>query len=1134
MKFIADLHIHSYLSRATAKNLDLENINLWAQLKGITVVGTGDFTHPKWFSEIRDKLEPAEEGLFKLGKEFADPSANQVPQSCRGPVRFVLSVEISSIYKKNGRVRKIHNILFAPDLASAEKINARLERIGNIRSDGRPILGLDAKNLLEIVLEVSESAFLVPAHIWTPWFSLLGSKSGFDAVEECFEDLTPHIFAVETGLSSDPSMNRMVSKLDGLVLVSNSDAHSPANLGREANLFDTELSYRGILNGLRTGDPERFLGTLEYFPEEGKYHYDGHRKCAARLSPAETMKNGNLCPVCGKEITIGVMHRVLELADRKEGKNPERSYPFTRLLPLTDVLAEMFRVGAKSKRVQGSYHELLSRIGPEFSILRESSPEELESKGSTLLAEAIQRMRKGEVRISPGYDGEFGKIRLFEDEELSRLSGQKSLFHHHHPSLPPHPNAVELRNAVRIPSPRPRGEGRVRGFKTAFAPPRLLPLPQDGGEGENIPGLSCEMLPISVCPGVSFQGEEPKIPRLPKGKDSAGSVEREIELNDAQRKAVEARGPLLIIAGPGTGKTRTITHRIARLLAQRLARPDQILAITFTNKAAEEMRERIGCLIQDAEVMREITIGTFHSFCHHILSSERAGFFSLLTGSDRFEFMRGIFPSGWRVAGLAEAISRAKQYLLGPNDDLGVMDGKEPEQLRQAYEAYQNALGGKGLFDFDDLIFETVRLLETNEPIRRKYNERFLHICVDEYQDINYAQYRLIRALAPEGKDLCAIGDPDQAIYGFRGSDVRFFHRFQEDYPWAAVIRLNRNYRSTETIIDASMQVINKDDEERLWSGINGASRITIAELPTERAEAEYIVRAVEAGIGGISHFSIDTGRANRIEMGEKTFSDFAVLYRTNEQGKVLEEAFSGSGIPFQRTGKERIGERKGIRELRYCLQKLHLDENGIAEEVTAVKQFAFLDSDLGGICGAVRGKTVPEVLDLILEDLNFFKVLCKEEDFTENMRLIRVIAGQCAEGIPGFLARLALHSEADLHDPRAERVTLMTLHAAKGLEFPVVFIAGCEDGFIPLRLPGEGAVDAAEEKRLFYVGLTRAKERLFLTYARRRTLYGSRTLRDPSPFLADMESRLKDLQRPLEGRDQHLELQKQFELFKR
>jgi DNA helicase II / ATP-dependent DNA helicase PcrA len=425
VKFIADLHIHSYLSRGTAKDLNLEHLNLWAKIKGITVIGTGDFTHPHWFSQLSDKLEPAEEGLFALKPEFAAQTASMIPASCSGPVRFALSVEISSIYKKDGKTRKVHNVILVPTLDAAKKINQQLEKIGNIASDGRPILGLDSKALLEMVLHVSEDAVLIPAHIWTPWFSVLGSKSGFDSIEACFEELTPHIFAVETGLSSDPAMNRRVSFLDGLALVSNSDAHSPANLGREANLFDTELSYSAMMGALKGGRSKGFLGTLEYFAEEGKYHYDGHRKCGVRFSPAETMDNQGLCPVCGKPVTIGVMYRVEELADRESGEKPESVEPYQSLLPLADVLSEVLQAGPKSKRVRTVYRELVEKLGPEFEILRNIPLAVLDETGVALFAEAISRMRKNRVLIAPGYDGAFGTVCLFTCQERQDLLEQK-------------------------------------------------------------------------------------------------------------------------------------------------------------------------------------------------------------------------------------------------------------------------------------------------------------------------------------------------------------------------------------------------------------------------------------------------------------------------------------------------------------------------------------------------------------------------------------------------------------------------------------------------------------------------------------------------------------------------------------
>ncbi len=423
MTFAADTHLHSHFSRATSKDLDLEHLSYWAQLKGIRVVGTGDFVHPGWLEELEEKLEPAEEGLFRLKQEHDRLARDQVPAACRGEVRFLLSCEISNIYKKKDRVRKIHNVIYAPDFAAARRIQARLEGIGNIRADGRPILGLDSRDLLEIVLEAGPLCYLVPAHIWTPWFSVLGSKGGFDRIADCFDDLTGEIFAVETGLSSDPPMNWRLSQLDPFVMVSHSDAHSPAKLGREATLFDTELSYPAMVRALR--DPSRGLvGTIEFFPEEGKYHYDGHRLCRCRLDPLETRRLGGLCPGCGRPVTVGVMSRVEELADRPEGHRPPRSRPFVRLIPLAEVIAEVQGRGPATKGVREIFRNLLNRLGSEMAILRDIPLDRIAAEGGDLLAEGIRRMRAGEVKIAAGYDGEYGTVKLFTPEERAGIGAQ--------------------------------------------------------------------------------------------------------------------------------------------------------------------------------------------------------------------------------------------------------------------------------------------------------------------------------------------------------------------------------------------------------------------------------------------------------------------------------------------------------------------------------------------------------------------------------------------------------------------------------------------------------------------------------------------------------------------------------------
>ncbi len=428
MRFYADVHLHSHFSRATSKNLNLEHLALWAQLKGIQVIGTGDFVHPGWLKELKEKLEPAEPGFFKLKPEYDAVAERGLPASCKGPVRFLLSCEISNIYKRLEKVRKVHNVIFAPSFAAAEKIQSQLGDIGNISSDGRPILGLDSRDLLEIVLESDPLSYLIPAHIWTPWFSALGSKGGFDRMEDCFGDLTSHVFAVETGLSSDPLMNWRLSQLDPYVLVSNSDAHSPPKLGREATLYDTEFSYPGIYRALADKNDQGLVGTVEFFPEEGKYHYDGHRLCHARLHPKETKAHAGLCPQCGKPVTVGVMARVEELADHPEGRKSPRWRPYYSLIPLPEIIGEAKDVGPGSQAVEKLFMEMLAKLGSEMFILREAGLDQIKKVAGTLVAEGIHRMREGKVTILPGYDGEYGKIKIFSPEERDVSEEQMTFF----------------------------------------------------------------------------------------------------------------------------------------------------------------------------------------------------------------------------------------------------------------------------------------------------------------------------------------------------------------------------------------------------------------------------------------------------------------------------------------------------------------------------------------------------------------------------------------------------------------------------------------------------------------------------------------------------------------------------------
>ena len=407
MKFIADLHLHSRYSRATSQEMEVKTLALWARRKGINLLGTGDFTHPLYFLDLKSKLNPLGNGLFTLKD---DPE---------GP-HFMLTAEVSNMFSQGGKSRRIHTLIFAPSFEVVERINSKLGKYGKIGSDGRPIFGFSAKDLLKMILDISPECLIIPAHAWTPWFSIFGANSGFDSIQECYEEEAKNIRAIETGLSSDPEMNWRLSSLDDITLISNSDAHSPGKIGREANIFNCEMSYKAITEAIRKKDPRKILYTIEFFPEEGKYHYDGHRTCGILFSPQETRKHKSICPVCGKRLTVGVMNRVEELADRPEGYVPEKAIPALRTVPLDEIIADAFGVGANASSVEKEYLRLVEKGDSEFNILVELSPEELSSFTPPLILEGILRVREGRLKIIPGHDGVFGKIEIFSPEERGK------------------------------------------------------------------------------------------------------------------------------------------------------------------------------------------------------------------------------------------------------------------------------------------------------------------------------------------------------------------------------------------------------------------------------------------------------------------------------------------------------------------------------------------------------------------------------------------------------------------------------------------------------------------------------------------------------------------------------------------
>lgn len=1044
--FVADLHIHSKYSRACSRDLTLPNLGWWARRKGVGVLGTGDFTHPAWYDHLRETLRPAEPGLYRLSPDAEQDIARRLPPRLAAgaetdPVRFMLSVEISTIYKRDDRTRKVHHLIYLPDLDAVARFNAALGRIGNLGSDGRPILGLDSRDLLEITLEASPDGYLVPAHIWTPWFSALGSKSGFDAIADCYADLAEHVFAVETGLSSDPEMNWRVGSLDRYQLVSNSDAHSPPALAREATVFHSARDYFAIREALRTGDG--LTGTIEFFPEEGKYHADGHRLCGVNWSPERTREAGGRCPECGKPLTVGVLSRVEELADRPEGHRPGHARAVTHLVPLAEILGEINKVGARSKKVEGRLHELIAALGPELEILTSTPLEEIGRVGGELLAEGIGRLRRGQVRRIPGYDGEYGVITLFDPAELGGAgggasAGQETLF-----DVP-----VPAQRKPAEPAARPK----ARRATAAKPEPKRKPAPAPAP-------------PIAPAPSP----HEPFEPML-AGMEEVGTglLDR---LDAMQRVAASAPGgPLLIVAGPGTGKTRTLTHRIAYLCAELNVFPEQCLAITFTRRAAEELRHRLDGLL--GPVAEDITVGTFHALGLTILRENAAA--------------AGL-PADFRIADDAD---RAAARAEAGEDD----------------ERYTALLRKRDLVDLDELLTVPVGLLKADRKLVREYRDRWKWIFVDEYQDVDAVQYELLRLLSPADGNLCAIGDPDQAIYSFRGADVGYFLRFSQDFTDARLVRLNRNYRSSAPILAAAVQAIapsslvrgRRLDPARLDPEAPLVGRYAAASVADE---ADFVVRTIDELVGGLSHRSLDSGRID----GRSTslsFSDIAVLYRTDSQAAAIVDALARANIPVQKRSHDRLRDRPGVAAIARELRHAGLD-GALPASPPASLSASLPTSSPASLPARVRlaGQVLAERFAVPTLDGSG---AVRPEDVRTAVDLLTPLARRCGDDLGLFLSQLATGAEVDALDPRAEAVTLLTLHAAKGLEFPVVFLVGAEDGLLPLRWPGQEPDDdaVAEERRLFFVGLTRAQDRLYVSHAARRSRHGTERECRPSPFL--------------------------------
>ncbi len=1074
MKYIADLHIHSPFSRATSKTSHLFGLASWAAIKGIQVIGTGDFTHPGWLNHLVENLEEAEPGFFRLKQDKLSDFENILPDGQLpdiSGVRFVLTSEISSIYKRGGKVRKVHNIVFAPDLESVRQMNATLAGIGNIESDGRPILGLDSRDLLEIVLEKIPGGFLVPAHIWTPWFSLFGSKSGFDSLEECFGDLSENIFALETGLSSDPDMNRLISSLDRYTLISNSDCHSPGKLGREANVFTTDFDFFSMREAIKSprnkSGSQLFDATIEFYPEEGKYHCDGHRKCGVCLEPEETRGNDGICPVCGRPVTVGVLYRVMELADRPSPIFPEGSPKVHSLVPLVEILSELLQTGPATKRVTQAYFKLIQQFGSEFDILLQIGIEELEQDASPVLAEAVHRIRTGKVIRKPGYDGEFGVIRVFSDGERNNLAGQLNLF----------------------------------GVK-----------PQQ-----------VRRKPKRISPGNKSDKVQP-------GKKK----EKEKKLNPEQRRVVESDAHHIIVkAGPGTGKTHTLVRRVIRLVRQSNT---TCSVITFTNKAADELQQRIYSALDSSAPVR---ISTLHGYCLKWLRCEKPEI--RVVGPDmRSWLLRSVLGSATETTTeLENDISIFLQGVPGPLTDFPPLIGR-----------YFEALALENLVDIDAVIPQAAHLLNTPGELSAQMRRETGVLFVDEFQDLNQSQYEFIRLLA-ETSPVFAIGDPDQAIYGFRGSSPVWFSRFIEELkPEQHVLHLN--YRCSSTIVDASHSVIRNNFHSllpvRTESALNHQGTIFLHCAASPKAEAGFIVRQIESLVGGTSHREID--RLKTVQEDEITLSDIVILYRTGRQAKILADVLLKHGypiqvvdiLPFYGSGptyplylwtliaahQSEISDIIAILKVEKGLSRkelngyeqvfpvgLHnpLDFLEVIEANCSDNQFTVLE-ELFAFAKELRDIAEVHGVEKVLR-----RTLSRNEiDFadTDVIRFFQ-LAENFGTSLEQFAAHLKRYGDSVVYDDRAEAVTLMTLHASKGLEFPVVFLVGLEEGLLPLSARGSLTREKEEkhieeERRLFYVGMTRAENKLFLSHAEKRQVKGETVHQMPSRFINEIPEKYVNL----------------------
>lgn len=1183
-QFRADLHIHSRFSRATSKQLTVRHLAAWALVKGIHVLGTGDFTHPAWREELRENLvEDEESGLFRLRDDsnLQDELKIFGGKAFAGKVRFMLQTEISSIYKRGGAVRKVHNLVYMPSFEAADNISQKLAEVGNIASDGRPILGLDSRNLLEMVLETDPLAYLIPAHIWTPWFALFGSKSGFNSMEECFGDLSDEIFAMETGLSSDPAMNWLWSALDRYRMVSNSDAHSGANLGRETTIFSGDASYEGIYRALRgEGLGHKLEGTLEFFPEEGKYHMDGHRKCGVMLTPVETLARGGICPVCGKPLTVGVLNRVLELADRSVPEKPQNHADFVSVVPLPELIGEVVNTASSSQKAQKMYADAIAHFGSELDILQYVSAADLH-KFSPLLAESISRMRRGEVIREPGFDGEYGTVRMFSKKEHDELfhgcrllagmgDGKEALAKKGDPAqaekcctsrktdmsaksaeTAPHNNvtsdisiphdAVKIRKKKSAKKNQGMGllfdesavlhEAAVLGGEkaepTATANTGVTEAETREAESAIIGEAETKTAITETKAAEVAQALEPENAYTLDGETSneqGEGAQNEAEqifdaprYNAAQTVAVEADDtPLLVLAGPGTGKTHTLIGRMGHLLSSGVP-ASSILALTFTRRAAAELTERLGRFCKQKELPQ---CNTLHALAFAFWA-EHHNSLPLLLDEDA---ARRVFAED-NPEMSAREIRESWQRIMLCREQQSPCSDEDYARL-QAYTAHKAAWN---LADYTDLLEFFLEQVEGADIVGP-----WSYILVDEVQDLSPLQLSLIKELVPvDGRGFFGIGDPQQSIYGFRGAHGAVQEFFAQTWQNLRCVSLQENYRSAADILQVAADILPPETAQNaLVARASSLAVLREFSAPSAESEAAWIAEQIHSLIGATSHTLNDAlhgksrsaalqGKENPLE-GTLAPGDIAVLVRVKALAPLIRNTLTHAGIPCSIPEAEAFWKDPRVRAILAAAGRMlgieYGQESGLQGSAVSAAQ---------GESEAVSRIVCPD--DMLAKGPLGVAAYCKEMPpfdvlFWKSTAFKRLLSAYTKQrGWSNLLSYIHLQSELELVRSKCEKVQIMTMHAAKGLEFPAVFLPALEEGLLPLAdfgiLTGNKAehVESAEERkkmlaeeqRLFFVGATRARQALFLSHAATRRIYGKSLHLPPSRFLQSITKTL-------------------------